>query len=96
LWPWARSRRAPWTTLDAAAAAALSPRRTRAIVAALHAAGLLDCVREAELAGQDGQTAAEWTVSEAGRQVLAPILIVNGETRAIIGIRVGAPVPAAP
>ena len=27
---------------------------------------------------------------------LAPILIVNGETGAIIGIRVGAPVPAAP
>jgi hypothetical protein len=85
LWQWARTRRAPWTCLDAADAAAISSRRMRAIVGALAAAGLVDCVRESEL-DNNGQKAAEWTLSVTGTAMREPpILIVTDG--AIVGVR---------
>lgn len=95
IWDWARGKRGPWTSADAAEACEISPRRCRAIVAAMHDAGLLDCERESELAqgsvGMGGQQAAEWSLSVAGRALAAPpVLIVDRETGAITGIRAAA------
>src|SRR5437016_4999379 len=88
LWTWARTRRRPWTCPEVAEAAAITDRRTREIVRALHEARLLDCVRESEVVGQHGQEAAEWELSAAGRAMLAPpVLIVDGEAGRIVGIR---------
>jgi len=91
LWQWARTRRGPWTTLEAAEAAELTARRTRAIVAALGDAGLLDRIKESELEGDAGQQAAEWEMSAAGRALAAPpVLIVDGQVGIITGVRAAA------
>ncbi|MCC6775657.1 MAG: hypothetical protein IT537_03315 [Hyphomicrobiales bacterium] len=87
LWQWARRRRSPWTCPQAAEAADITQRRAREIVAALAAAGLVDQAREAELT-IDGNQAAEWRLSEAARAVaLAPVLVVDGTTGRIVGVR---------
>lgn len=88
LWAWARTRRGSWTCAEAAEAATITPRRAREIVRALHAAGLLDCIRETETAGQVGQVPAEWAMSAGGRAIDgAPVLIVDGASGRITGIR---------
>lgn len=85
LWQWARSRRAPWTCIDAAEAADISERRARTIITALHESGLVDCDRASEL-GHDGQQPATWMLSRAGRDLDdPPIMISNGR-----GIYIGA------
>jgi hypothetical protein len=56
----------------------------------MHAAGLLDQIRESELAtGWDGgQEPAEWRLSAVGRALAdPPILIVDSTTGQIIGVR---------
>lgn len=69
--------------MDAADALALSPRRSRAIVAAFHAAGLLVRVRPWEGLGDEP---AEWRISAAGRRLARPpVLIVQAGQ--ITGIR---------
>ena len=85
LWQWARERRGAWTTLAAMEACSISPRRCRAIVAALHAAGILEAQ-----ATHAGNQAAEWELSAAGRALTAaPILIVDARAGLITGVRCG-------
>ncbi len=77
LWKWARSKRSPWTTLDAADAAEIAPSRARGIVAALHAAGLVECTTNAA-PSQAGMVAAEYRLSPTGRETIdAPVMIVS-------------------
>jgi hypothetical protein len=89
LWDWARGRRGSWTCAAAAEAADITSRRAREIVRALHAAELVECIRETEtLGGGQGQSAAEWAMSAAGRAVKgAPVLIVDGKSGRIVGVR---------
>jgi predicted ArsR family transcriptional regulator len=88
LWQWARERRGPWTCAEAAEACEISPRRCRAIVAALHAGGVLDCERESETVGGVGNTPAEWSLSAEGRALaMAPVMVVDGRSGLITGIR---------
>ncbi|HEY7302165.1 MAG TPA: hypothetical protein VH684_30090 [Xanthobacteraceae bacterium] len=89
LWAWARARRGVWTARDAAAAAGLSRGRARAIVRALARAGYLDCVRESEISGPGaGQAPAEWVMSEDGRALASPpVLIVDRKSGNIVGVR---------
>jgi hypothetical protein len=87
LWAWARGRRASWTCPDAAASCEVSPRRTRMIVAAMYEAALLLRVREYEM-GQQGAEPAEWQMSARGRKLTAaPIMVVDGKTGLIAGVR---------
>jgi len=64
-------RRSAWTCPEAAEAASIPSRRTRANVRALHAAGLLDQVSQA-VAGE----AAAWRVAAEARGYPAPITMV--------------------
>lgn len=89
IWAWARRQRRTWTAHEAAAACAVASRRARAIVAAMAAAGLLE--QTAEVArGEGGQlTPAGWRLSAAGRALpVPPVLIIDGETGSIVGVRV--------
>lgn len=90
LWQWARERRGPWTCPEAVEACAISPRRCRAIVAALYAAGVLDQVSESEVSDR-GQAPATWRLSAAGRALAAPpIMVVDWVAGLITGVRAGA------
>lgn len=84
LWQWARTRRAPWLVAEAAEAAGITARRARAIVTALGEAGYLDCTRLSDAIGE----AAEWRLSEAGRALAGPpILVIDGATGLVTGAR---------
>lgn len=89
LWPWARKRKKPWTTTDAAEACTISARRCRAIVTALHDAGLIEQVSEAVgYSFSKGSTPRTWQVSPKSRHVdFIPIMVVDGARGIITGIR---------
>jgi len=88
LWTWARTRRAPWTCADALGAIGGSARRIRGIVAALHQAGILDQISASELTGPGGRAPAEWVLSDVGRALAAPpILITDAAAGTITGVR---------
>lgn len=89
LWEWARGKRGSWTAAEAAEAAEIAPRRARAIIKALCDAGYIDLTAEAEsIGGPDGATPAEYRFSAAARDLPgAPVLIVDGESGTITGVR---------
>lgn len=93
LWRWLRSRRSAWTVGEAAEASGLSPRRSREIVAALYRAGLIDQVAEQSLGDAGRFSPAEYRVSAAGRTAAGdPVLVVNGATGRVVGVRMGSTV----
>ena len=89
LWEWARARRGTWTCTDAIEACDLSERRCRAMVAALHAAGLIDQTSPQVSSGyRAGWTPAEWRLNTAGREIKqAPIMVIDHVRGVITGMR---------
>jgi hypothetical protein len=89
LWDWARARRGAWTAAEAAEAAEITPRRSRAIVKALADAGLVELVDPTEPLGhRAGAAPARYRLSPEGRaHAGAPVLIVDGESGVITGVR---------
>lgn len=87
IWAWARAKRGPWTSAEAADECAVSARRCRAILKAMSEAGILDQQKESEVSA-GGQQAAEWALSADGRALsAAPVMIVDGRTGLITGVR---------
>ena len=89
LWAWARRKRSAWTIAAAAEAAQIEPRTARKIVAALVEEGLIDTIVERGSAGKDGWTPAEFAMTEAGRKIDSPpILVMAGQSGVVAGVRI--------